>query len=103
MFNNQLIFSLLSGGANILTDTQNEVGLQQIHYLEEKDRHHRADIDDDVTTQAPIFTSSLKNCEIKEGQRAHFECRLIPVSDATLKVEWFHNNMPIKSGKTKFF
>lgn len=45
-----------------------------------------------------MFTTSLKNIEIKEGQRAHFESRLIPVSDPTMKVEWFHNNVPLKSG-----
>lgn len=45
-----------------------------------------------------MFTSSLKSIEIKEGQRAHFECRLIPVSDPTMKVEWFRNNVPLKSG-----
>lgn len=86
------------GGAQILTDTQNEVGLEQIHYLEDRGKFHRAEEQDDVTTQAPVFTSPLKNCDIKEGQRAHFECRLIPVSDTTMKVEWFHNNQPIKSG-----
>ena len=40
----------------------------------------------------------MQNIDIKEGQRAHFECRLIPVSDTTLKVEWFRNNVPLKSG-----
>ena len=45
-----------------------------------------------------MFTSSLKSIEIKEGQRAHFECRLIPVSDQTMRVEWFRNNIPLKSG-----
>lgn len=45
-----------------------------------------------------MFTTSPKSIEIKEGQRAHFECRLIPVSDPTMKVEWFRNNVPLKSG-----
>lgn len=45
-----------------------------------------------------MFTTSLKTIEIKEGQRAHFECRLIPVSDPTMRIEWFQNNMPLKSG-----
>lgn len=66
--------------------------------LEDRSKYHRTDVIDEVTTQAPIFTTSLKNVEIKEGQRAHFECRLIPVSDATMKVEWYHNNKPLKSG-----
>lgn len=74
------------------------MGLEQIHYLEDKSKYHRREVVEETTTQAPIFTSSLKNVEIKEGQRAHFECRLIPVSDATMKVEWFHNNSLVKAG-----
>lgn len=82
----------------ILTETQNESGLEQIHYLEDCSKHHRSEVIDETTKQSPVFTTSLKNVEIKEGQRAHFECRLIPVSDPTLKVEWYHNNAPLKSG-----
>ena len=84
--------------AQILTNTQNESGLEQIHYLEDRSKFHRREEMDETTTQAPIFTTSINNVEIKEGQRAHFECRLIPVSDATMKVEWFHNNKPVKAG-----
>lgn len=86
------------GTAQILTGTQNEQGLEQIHYLEDRSKHQRSEYVEETTKQAPIFTTSLKNIEIKEGQRAHFECRLIPVSDATMMVEWFHNNVPVKSG-----
>lgn len=82
----------------ILTTTQNEAGLEQIQYLEDRSKHSRGEVVDEVTKQAPVFTTSLKNLEIKEGQRAHFECRLIPVSDPTMKVEWYHNNQPLKSG-----
>lgn len=82
----------------ILTTTQNETGLEQIHYLEDRSKYSRSEVIDEVTKQAPVFTTSLKNVEIKEGQRAHFECRLIPVSDPTMKVEWYHNNAPLKSG-----
>lgn len=84
--------------AQILTDTRNESGLEQIHYLEDRSKYHRQEVIEETTTQAPIFTTSLNNVEIKEGQRAHFECRLIPVSDTTMKVEWFHNNTPVKAG-----
>ncbi|PSN37209.1 Titin, partial [Blattella germanica] len=84
--------------AQIVTGTQNESGLEQIHYLEDRSRYQRSEFVEETTKQAPIFTSSLKHIDIKEGQRAHFECRLIPVSDPTMKVEWFHNNVPVKSG-----
>lgn len=89
---------ICKGSAQILTTTQNEVGLEQIQFLEDKSRYQRHEEIDEVSKQAPIFTTSLKNIEIREGQRAHFECRLIPVSDPHLKVEWYHNNVPLKSG-----
>lgn len=82
----------------ILTTTQNEAGLEQIQYLEDRSKYSRSEVTDEVTKQTPVFTTSLKNVEIKEGQRAHFECRLIPVSDPTMRVEWYHNNQPLKSG-----
>lgn len=89
----------LSGSMQILTATQNETGLEQIQYLEDRSKYHRTETVEETTSQAPIFTTSLKHMNIKEGQRAHFECRLIPVSDTTMKVDWFHNNVPLKSGK----
>lgn len=82
----------------IITQTQNEQGLEQIQHLEDRSKYQRQEDVEETTKQIPIFTTSLKNVEIKEGQRAHFECRLIPVSDATMKVEWFHNGKPLKSG-----
>nr|CAD7404271.1 unnamed protein product [Timema cristinae] len=84
--------------AQILTSTQNEMGLEQIQYLEDRSRYQRSEYTEETTKQAPTFTTSIKNISIKESQRAHFECRLIPVSDPTMKVEWFHNNVPLKSG-----
>lgn len=86
------------GSAQILTTTQNEVGLEQIQYLEDKSRYQRTEQIEESSKQAPIFTTSLKNIEIREGQRAHFECRLIPVSDPHLRVEWYLNNVAVKSG-----
>lgn len=86
------------GTTEILRNTQNEAGLQQIRSLEDRSRYQRTEAIDEITKQVPIFTTSLKNVEIKEGQRAHFECRLIPVSDPTMKVEWYHNNKSLKSG-----
>nr|XP_036671085.1 titin isoform X4 [Drosophila suzukii] len=85
-------------GEQIVTVTQNEAGLEQIHYLEDRTRYTRREEIDESTKQAPVFTTSLKNVEIKENQRAHFECRLIPVSDPSMRVEWYHNNLPLKSG-----
>lgn len=93
-----MLCCLGSGSSQIVTTTQNEAGLEQIQYLEDRSKYQRKDEIEETTRQAPVFTTSLKQCDIREGQRAHFECRLIPVSDNTMKVEWFHNGQPVKSG-----
>ncbi len=45
-----------------------------------------------TSTVAPRFVSQLKGTNvILEGQHAHFECRLEPQNDPSLKVNWLHN------------
>ena len=66
--------------------------------LEDRSKYMRTEQIEETTKQAPVFTTSLKNIEIVEGQRAHFELRLIPTSDPTMKVQWFFNGVAVKSG-----
>lgn len=40
--------------------------------------------------------SSLEN--LKEGDHAHLECRVEPINDPNLKIEWFVNGVAIKTG-----
>lgn len=48
----------------------------------------------------PIFTQLLTGpSELWEGQNAHFECRVVPVGDPTMKFEWFVNGVELKMGK----
>ena len=56
------------------------------------------EVQEETTAQAPVFTSSPKSVDVREGQKAHFEARIIPVSDPTLRIEWFFNGQPIKQG-----
>lgn len=39
---------------------------------------------------------SLEN--LKEGDHAHLECRVEPINDPNLKIEWFVNGIAIKTG-----
>ena len=86
-----------AGGAQIVTESKSQ--MSQFQQLEARSQTTRTEVLEEQTTQAPVFTSSMKSIEVKEGQRAHFECRIIPVSDPTLKVEWMHNGKPLKQGK----
>merc|ERR1711970_646566 len=45
--------------------------------------------------EPPVFKTNLKNAIVKEGQPGHLECRLIPIGDPSMKVEWFFNGKPI--------
>ena len=71
--------------------------MSQFQYLEQK-TSTKMEFQEETTTQAPVFTSSPKSIEVSEGQKAHFEARIIPVSDPTLKIDWFLNGQPIKLG-----
>ncbi|XP_035212215.1 LOW QUALITY PROTEIN: titin-like, partial [Stegodyphus dumicola] len=90
-----------TGKSSILSETQHPEGLQKIQQLEDYSRYTRDVYQEELTSQSPVFTKAPQNVEIKEGQRVHFECRLIPVGDPKLKVEWFHNGRPVKQG-TRF-
>ena len=96
-----MILDLIPGGAQVVSESKTQ--MSQFQILEQKQassaRHEIYQPESEgQTSQAPVFTSSMKSIEVKEGQRAHFECRIIPVSDPTLKVEWLLNGQPLKQG-----
>ncbi|XP_015783235.1 titin isoform X1 [Tetranychus urticae] len=86
------------GKKSLITEPQLPESLEAIQALEGHGRRVRAQIDEPVTTQAPIFTSAMKNIELQENGSAHFETRIIPVGDPTLQVEWFQNGLPLLQG-----
>lgn len=81
----------------IITESQRPEGLEKIRQLELGTPHQRPEVPEPVTRQRPVFTQPLQNIDsIAEGQTAHFECRLIPVGDPTLRVEWYRNEQLIE-------
>ena len=79
------------------TDPIHEESLQQIRQLERP--HIRRMESPPMETCRPVFTKALKNLEnIREGQSAHLECRLEPINDPTMTVEWFVNGIHLKTG-----
>ena len=37
-----------------------------------------------------------------EGERVHLECRLEPINDPNLRVEWYINGVEIKAGELTY-
>ena len=52
----------------------------------------------DEQPNPPKFVSEIKDLDLVEGQPAHFDCRVEPVGDASMRIEWFHNGRPLGSG-----
>lgn len=46
----------------------------------------------------PKFLTQLKEGIHKEGQTAHFEAKLEPITDSNLKVEWYKDGKPLSQG-----
>lgn len=82
---------------SILSESQRPEGLEKIHKLESQPPAKKSEVPEPVTRQRPVFTQPMQNIDnICEGQTAHFDCRLIPVGDPTLTVEWYRNEKLIE-------
>ena len=87
----------VQGKSGLLLDTMDRDRLTQLRNLES--RGQRAEVEGDVELMAPVFTSALNNVEgVTEQGRVHLECRLEPINDPNLKVEWFMNGKSIQTG-----
>ena len=47
----------------------------------------------------PVFKSEPKDATSREGGYAHFEARLEPVGDPTLKIEWLKDGRPMEASE----
>lgn len=81
-------------------ETQHPSGLEKIQYLEDSSRYKKTEYVDEVIKIKPRFLTKPKPLENqREGAHAHFECKLEPVTDPNLKVEWFKDGRPVTIGK----
>lgn len=73
--------------------------MRKIQQLEEGKAPYRP-MEEDRAYEKPIFTQLLTGpSELIEGQAAHFECRVLPVGDPTLRFEWYVNGKELKMGE----
>uniref|UniRef100_A0A8C4KPL1 Ig-like domain-containing protein n=1 Tax=Dromaius novaehollandiae TaxID=8790 RepID=A0A8C4KPL1_DRONO len=45
----------------------------------------------------PFFKKKLTSLRLKQFGPAHFECRLTPIGDPTMVVEWLHDGKPLEA------
>ena len=88
--------------SSIVTESEHEVAMQQINYLESSQQSTQQVVEQEVK-QPPQFVKPLKNVDSVEGQNVHLEARLLPTGDSTMNVEWTLNGMPIKTGMFTLF
>lgn len=86
------------GRSDIVTESQNETSMEHIQMLEDSSRRRHQVAEDITVMQAPQFTRPLHNIETVEGTNVHLECRLQPVGDPSMRVEWFVNGYPVRTG-----
>lgn len=92
-----LISLSFAAKASIQMETQHPEGMKRIQQLEQH-VDSRPEEPERVFDK-PIFTQLLTGpSELWEGQHAHFEARVVPVGDPTLRFEWYVNGVELKLG-----
>lgn len=94
---------ICTGKQKLLLDSQHVDALGQIHQLDS----HQVRIgpvtperpEEEQSLQYPQFTKLMQQQqEAQEGQRVHIECRVQPVNDPKMKIDWYKDGLPLASG-----
>lgn len=90
---------LVQGKSGLLLDTMDRERLTHLRNLESRDPKRQGMSEVDAPITKPVFTTPLNNISnVAEQSNVHLECRLEPLNDPNLKVEWFVNGKAIKTG-----
>ena len=105
VFLNLLSFATQKGVQSVIASSQVAANMAQLHALEQRSAYaqnhlHSEDQIPALTEEKPHFTTPLRHPTepIREGQRAHFEAKLEPITDPHLQVEWFKDGQPVIIG-----
>uniref|UniRef100_A0AAQ6I8C5 Ig-like domain-containing protein n=1 Tax=Anabas testudineus TaxID=64144 RepID=A0AAQ6I8C5_ANATE len=71
----------------------NEV--EPLHLRYGQEQWEEGDLYDKEKQQKPQFKKKLASVRMKRFGPAHFECRLTPIGDPTMVVEWLHDGKPL--------
>lgn len=90
--------------ASIEQTSQHPESLQYLSDLEDYSKYQRQETVEETAAQRPQFIRPLHDLgQLQEGRNAHFEAQLTPVSDPTMKVEWYKDGRPITASKYCIF
>ncbi|CAG2104736.1 unnamed protein product, partial [Medioppia subpectinata] len=84
---------------DIVVDSQLPPGVSSQLWKRQEYALIQEGLSEEVSQQTPRFVTEMKSLDhLTEGDNIHFECRLEPISDGQLTVEWLHNGQPLRSG-----
>lgn len=94
-----ILFSF-TARATIEQTSQYPDSLRYIQQLEENSKYQKQESIEETSSQRPVFIRPLQDLgELQEGRNAHFEAQLEPVTDPTMKIEWYKDGRPITASK----
>ncbi|KAM8858182.1 titin-like [Synchiropus picturatus] len=68
---------------------------EPLHLRYGQEQWEEGDLYDKEKQQKPQFKKKLASVRMKRFGPAHFECRLTPIGDPTMVVEWLHDGKPL--------
>merc|ERR1712038_232524 len=87
---------------NIVTDPQLpksfRSGTDSINRLEESRWQRQEMVTEEFEGHAPKFITQIHDVTVIEGQPAHWDCRVEPIGDGSMQIEWYHDGKPIQIG-----
>jgi hypothetical protein len=73
-----------------------------LKHVERSAAQQRREVEESTRYPAPTFMTPLRDLSIVEGEKVHFDAKVAPVGDPTMKVEWFCNGKAIAASKFWF-
>ena len=83
----------------LLTREYQQSAVQE-HIRREGEAPPPEDLYDKENHRPARFKTQIKDLpDLKENDAAHFECKLLPLGDPTMKVEWYKDGEPLHHGE----
>ncbi|KAK7169443.1 hypothetical protein R3I93_005419 [Phoxinus phoxinus] len=71
--------------------------IEPLHLRYGQEQWEEGDLYDKEKQQKPHFKKKLTSVRMKRFGPVHFECRLTPIGDPTMVVEWLHDGKPLEA------